>query len=431
MLRLTVRQKSITPTRESGEVALGPLEFILSNSFATNTAKAYLSAIGQIEDLCEFFEIEDYEDRLAYGAGLTRDELLNINLGLQYRANDLQKLIQAKRAGARVDLLFTRWSTGEQPTIGVIARKKIVALKYFQCLMINGDRCLHNYICPPSFTEVRREAYRAIDEIIEVPKVDQKNIGTKAALEDLAALENFMVNYDPNSIWRSREVALRNSVMFDLQFWCGLRIGEVLSLKFVDMKTKNEFISIVDRRDDEDDPREAYAPAIKTYQRSIYVPKFVWDKLARWREVKLDVDEELWDLGLQERQNDYLFVSLDRRQSSFGCPLSMSSTSKAFDQLKNGSRADSEGGSHLLRHLAAMRFVRMRVKAGRDRDSITQDLRTQFGWSPTSIMPFHYTSAEITRQNNEMMRKQDAEYLLRLQDLNLEADLEYFIAKDY
>ncbi|NRB16620.1 MAG: hypothetical protein HRU33_03300 [Rhodobacteraceae bacterium] len=145
MLRLTVRQKSITPTRESGEVAFGPLEFILSDSFATNTAKAYLSAIGQIEDLCELFEIEDYEDRLAYGAGLTRDEQLNINLGQQYRANDLQKLIQAKRAGARADLLFNRWSTGEQPTIGVIARKKIVALKYFQCLMTNGDKCLLNY----------------------------------------------------------------------------------------------------------------------------------------------------------------------------------------------------------------------------------------------------------------------------------------------
>lgn len=420
MLSLTVRHKSIIPIRENGEVALGPLEFVLSNPFSVNTAKTYLSIIGHIENVCEFFEIEDYEDRLAYGSGLSRDELIDINLGLQYRAVDLKKLLRAKKSGVRTGLLFKDWDAGSQVSAGVIARNKIVTKQYFECLMENGEKCLRRHVCPPTFIEARREARQQISEIIVAPKVVRNQQGTKAALEDLLALEKFITSNEPSSIWKSAEVALRNSVMFDLQYWCGLRIGEVLSLTLADMKTRSEFISVVDRRDEENDPREAYAPAIKTYQRPVWVPKLVWKKLVRWREVKLDIQEELWDLGLQERQNDYLFVSLDRRQASFGSPLSTSSASKAFDQIKEAANVDAEGGSHLLRHLSAMRFVHMRVNAGQDRESITQDLREQFGWSPTSTMPLHYTSREVTRQNNEMMKKQDAEYTRRMQERQLE-----------
>lgn len=428
MLKITVRQKTIIPTRETGEVALGPLEFILSNKFTTNSAKTYLSAIGHIEDLCEFFEIEDYEARLSYGEGLHRDELIDINLGLQYRADDLKQLLEAKRAGASVDLLFSRWETGRQPKTGVVARKKRVARQYFSKLMENGDKCLRNHVIPSSMTETRRDAYQSIFEVIDPPKVDRKRDGVKAALEDLSNLESFMVKYEPNAIWKSEEVALRNSVMFDLQFWCGLRIGEVLSLQLTDMKSRAEFISVVDRRYSEDDPRGAYAPAVKTYERPVWVPKFLWEKLSRWREVKLDIDEELWDLGLRGRQNEYLFVSLDRRQKSFGMPVSGSTASKAFDQVMEAAHVEIEGGSHLLRHLAAMRFVRMRKKS-KNRDDIIEDLKTSFGWSPKSTMPSYYTSHEVTRQNNEMMKKHDAEYLQRMRNRELNADQEHLLTE--
>lgn len=429
MLRLSIHNKTIIPIRENGEVALGPLEFILCNKFTISGAKTYLSAIGHIEALCEFFEIDDYENRLAYGEGLSRDELSYINLGLQYRTDDLKDLLHSKRAGASVDLLFNRWDAGRQPTIGVIARKKRVAKQYFEKLMANGDKCLRKYVCPPSMIEARRDAFQAISEIIELPKVDKKRDGVKAALEDLSVLESFMEEYEPSSLWKSEEIALRNSVMFDLQFWCGLRIGEVLSLQLSDMKTRAEFISVVDRRYSEEDPRGAYAPAIKTYERPVWVPKFVWEKLNKWREIKLDIEEELWDLGLRERQNDYLFVSLDRRQKSFGLPVSGSTASKAFDQIKETICIESEGGSHLLRHLAAMRFVRMRKKSDKNRDEITEDLRNSFGWSPRSLMPHYYTSHEISRQNNEMMKRLDAEHLQRVRDRELDSDFKHFIKK--
>lgn len=432
MLRLRIHQKTIIPIREDGEVALGPLEFILSNAFSTSTVKTYIPIIGHIEDLCDLHEIADYENRLSYGEGLSEDELNKISLGLQYRAGDLKKLLKVKRAGASAKLAFKLWDAGSTVSIESIARNKIIAKQYFQCLMKIGDKCLHeHYVCPPSFIEARRKAYDQIGESIQAPKVVRKQQGSKAALEDFSALKGFMERYDPGSIWKSDEVALRNFVMFDLQFWCGLRIGEVLSLMLDDMKTRSQFISVVDRRDTQSDPREGYAPAIKTYQRPVWVPKFVWDKLTKWRELKVDVNEELWDLGLKERQNDYLFVSLDRRQDSFGSPLSTSSASKAFDQIKKSANLDIEGGSHLLRHLAAMRFVQMRIKRGHDRTSITQDLRVNFGWAPESDMPFYYTSSEVSRQNNELMKRQDAEYSRRMADQKLEADLEFFMTKEY
>lgn len=412
-LKLRFYEGSIIPVRENGEVALGPLEYVLSNSLSLETQKTYLSIISHIEDICEFFEIDDYEDRISYEEGLDLDELAGINLGLQFLSKDLKKLLKAKRVGTTVDMLFKQWSAGEQASTGVIARKKIVARDYFQCLMRNGDKCLRNYVCPPSFLETRRIAYREFAEILEPPKVDRKQRGTKASLEDLTTLEEFMETYQAEAIWKSEEVSLRNQVMFDLQYWCGLRRGECLSLKLEDMKTKSAFISVTDRRHEDDDPRGLHKPSIKTYQRPVHVPKSVWEKLLKWREVKLDIDEELWDLGLKDRQNDYLFVSLDRRQESFGKPLSLGSVSKAFNLLKVAANVDTPGGSHLLRHLAAMRFVRVRVDAGHDREGIAQELREQFGWAPNSLMPYHYTIREITRRNNEMMSKEHDEYMRR------------------
>ena len=422
LLKLKFYDSSIIPVRENGEVALGPLEFILCNSFSLGTEKTYLSAISLIESLCQFFEIEDYENRLSYDRGLSQKELYDINWGLQFSSKDLKKLLEAKNAGADVNQLFKKWNASSQVSTGEVARRRSVARDYFHCLMKNGDKCLRNYACPPSFIDERHETYSRIANIFELPKVVRNQKGTKASLEDLSELEAFMENYDAKEIWKSEEVALRNEVIFDLQFHCGLRRGECLSLQFDDMKTKHEFISVKDRRDEEIDPRGIYAPGIKTYQRPVFVPKAVWKRLSEWREVRIDIDDELWDLGLKDRQGKYLFVALDRRQDSFGTPLSLASVNKAFDAVKSAADLETPGGSHLLRHLSAMRFVRERVDAGHDREGITQELRQQFGWAPTSEMPFHYTNREITRRNSKMMETENDQYIQRMLERQHEDD---------
>ena len=409
MLRLNINQKTIIPTRDNHEIADGPLLFILSHPFTMGTKKTYLRDIGHIEDLCEFFEIPNYEKRLRYEEGLTRDELFNINIGLQYRHNDLTKLLEAKRSGANVKLLFKQWGSGNQNSAQTTRKRKLVAIQYFEFLMRSGDVCLRNYVCSKDFYDLRNNAFHDISEVIVPPKVYKNQSGAKASLEDFTELEKFMETYDPYKVFKSPDVALRNYVMFGLQFYCGLRIGEVLSLQLKDMNMRERFIRVEDRRDTENDPRNAYAPAVKTYQRPVYVNEVFWKQLEKWREVKLDVNDGLWDLNLKERQNDYLVISLDQRQESYGTPLGIISVHKAYEKLLGSAGLSKIGGSHKLRHLAAMRFVRQRAK-DMDWEKIKSDLRYQFGWSETSQMPGHYITHETSRMNYNHMQMENAAF---------------------
>ena len=184
-------------------------------------------------------------------------------------------------------------------------RNRVVTRKYFETLMENGTKCLRHYVCPPEFLLARNQAYAEVKKKIELPKVDNKLKGTKAEMEDLGQCERFMLSYNSETVWKTPEVALRNSVFFDLQFWCGMRRGELLSLKLEDMKTHDNSITIIDRRNDGDDIRRD-KPAIKTYQRRVWVPTFVWKRLMQWRAVKIETRDDLFDLNLKNHDNVYL-----------------------------------------------------------------------------------------------------------------------------
>ena len=438
MLNLDIAGDTIIPRRESGEVADEPLGFInWRGGFVTNTAKSYLTVVGYIEDVCELYGIEDFESRLMHQTGLEISELSKINKALNFQTDGLRRCLEAKRSGANYKFLLEKLHTSDKrPVTGVIARRGTVVRKYFQYLMQSGDRHLRHYVVHPNnlieqrkFYEARNEAYRDITDQIDVPKVSRKAIGSKASLYALTKLENFMETYDPLTIWKSSDVAVRNYVVFGLQFYCGLRIGEVLSLKIEDIKNDRDtkYLRLVDRRDLNDDPRKA-RPALKTLERDVPIRERLAERLGEWLDYRAEIIDELFDNGHKDRaRGRYLFVSLDRRQNSFGQPLSSHTVYLAFKDILKASELKANGGSHELRHLAAMRFVREARKPRPNGDVIpnaliTETLRQLFGWSPKSDMPSYYTSHEITQQMNEIFKQDDEAYAARMKKISDEEE---------
>jgi len=408
MLHLYINKKTIIPTRENGEVADGPLGFILKNNFTTNTSTTYLTVIGFIEDLCELYEISNFEYRLQYEEGLTLIELNKINSGLDLSTKKLRECLEAKRSGVSYQFLKQQLeqNTKDRPSTSVIARRKLVAQQYFEQLMQLGTKCLRHYVVHETLTNARIQAFKDISDIIEIPKVFRKQKGSKASLEDLTNLENLMETDYATLVWKDKNIALRMKTMFDLQFHCGLRRGEVLSLQLRDYDSRNELLMIRDRRDQEDDPRRV-APAVKTYERDVYVPKALWKQLEEWRDIKEDVEDDLWKMKRGEQRNDYVFINCDPRQKTFGQALTVGSVDKAFTRLCEVHNLKIAGGSHNLRHLAAMRYVR---KARGNPEFIADQLRMHFGWSPRSTMPHHYVTKEYTRMNSERMEQENADF---------------------
>ncbi len=88
----------------------------------------------------------------------------------------------------------------------------------------------------------------------------------------------------PDNPFLSREVRLRNYVMFQCIFETGIRSGELLSLysKDVDYDDKGHpAIKIVDRRDDPNDPRPN-PPQVKTLEREIPITQKLFDKIQEY-----------------------------------------------------------------------------------------------------------------------------------------------------
>lgn len=367
-----------------------------------NTRRARFQALAHFRLATIIGDIERPEERLSYEVGLTDPELSAIDVIIRHTHDSLTRLVEMKTEGASFTNLEAALSTFEPASNATRILRTTYVIDYLEWLMKTGDGVLTRYIVSDRDIEMRRRAFGAIRQRITRPKEPGRVKRTVFTGHALAKLEDFMLAYDPNSIWKDRLTALRNSTMFALQFYGGLRRSEVLALKWEDIKPGRGAnyppeIRVEDRRDDPQDPRK-FKPEAKTGAGVVTVPNEVFRHLDEtWREAWDEINDLAENRGVDENMDHtFVFVTTTiKRPDVLGSPLSLSGFDAAAKTLcticgfKKG-----EATSHALRHLCAMRYVRRRREMGDPSDAIAKGMRAFFRWSLRSDMPFYYTAHE-------------------------------------
>lgn len=125
-----------------------------------------------------------------------------------------------------------------------------------------------------------------------------------------------------DSPYKSREVRLRNFVMFQSIYETGMRSGELLSLYVGDVVYDDKgdpIIRIKDRRDDPNDPRPN-PPQVKTLERDLPISQKLYDKLQEY------ISSMRYSTP-NARRHPFVFVN-HRHDASHGKPM----TDKNFQQ---------------------------------------------------------------------------------------------------
>lgn len=367
-----------------------------------NTRRTRFQSLASFKLAAIVSDIQRPEPRLSYETGLTDPELSAINLLIRHTQEDLGRLAEFKMQGVDFADLEATLSRFELAAPATRILRATYVIDYLEWLMNAGDGVLSRYVVSDRDIEARRQAFAGIRRCITKPKVPgrvRRPVFTGSAL---AQLERHMETYDPAAIWKDRLTALRNSTMFALQFFGGLRRSEVLGLKWEDIRSGRGAdyppeIHVVDRRDDPKDPRR-YKPAAKTGAGMVTVPVEVFRRLdEEWREAWDEINDLAEDLGVEDNMDHtFVFVTTTiRRPDVLGSPLSLAGFDAASRALCAGCGfTDGEATSHALRHLCAMRYVRRRRGMGHTADAIEKGLREFFRWSPSSNMPSYYTAHE-------------------------------------
>ena len=346
--------------------------------------------------------IDRPEQRLSYETGLTPPELRAIDLLIRHRHSNLYGLVAKKAQGADYTNLEAALSDLKPASPKTHLLRATYVPYYLEWLMKVGDGVLSRYVVSDKDVVLRRQAFEAIRQCIARPKIPGRVMRPVFTGNALGRLEEHMETYSPTSIWKDHLTALRNSTMFALQFYGGLRRSEVLALKWEDIKPGRGAnyppeIRVAARRDDIDDPRRK-RPEAKIGPGMVTVPNEVFRQLDEaWREAWDEIYDIAEEIGVEDHM-DHTFVFVTtaiRRTDVFGAPLSLSGFDAACRVLcARCGFTNGEVTSHALRHLCAMRYVRRRRERGDTADAIDKGIRAFFRWSMRSDMPSYYTTQE-------------------------------------
>lgn len=367
-----------------------------------NTRRTRFQSLANFRLAAIVGDIERPEQRLSYETGLTDPELSAIDLLIRHTHDNLNRLAELKAQGVDFTDLEAALSKFEPASNATRILRATYVIDYLEWLMMTGDGVLTRYVVADRDDEMRRRAFEAIRERITKPTEPGRVKRTVFTGYALAKLEEYMETYDPASIWRDRLTALRNSTMFALQFYGGLRRSEVLALKWEDITPGRGAnyppeIRVAARRNDPQDPRK-YKPEAKTGPGVVTVPNEVFRQLDEaWRKAWDEIYDLAEEIGVEDNM-DHTFVFVTtaiRRPDVLGSPLSLAGFDVATHALcASCGFKPGEATSHALRHLCAMRYVRRRREMGDSADAIDKGLREFFRWSLTSDMPSYYTTHE-------------------------------------
>lgn len=161
-----------------------------------------------------------------------------------------------------------------------------------------------------------------------------------------------IINFDEYKKIISSLMNERDLIIFQLMFFTGARIGEILSLKIQDIKTFNaqskiQKIALSPSINDENIRRRQ-----KTGARKLFIPNWLYHKINNYYNGTWD---KIWNK--KEFEHNYLFIG--EATNNIGNPISYSSVNKKFNSLSK--KIDIKFSPHDLRHTFATNLARNKV----------------------------------------------------------------------
>lgn len=187
--------------------------------------------------------------------------------------------------------------------------------------------------------------------------------------------------------WIQPEVRQRNQLIVLWLLQLGLRGGELLSARLNDLNFRLNELEIVRRHHSKDDPRRKQ-PVVKTHGRALPI-----EALADLTEhFVLQVRRSIPGA----RRHPFLFVSLRS-----GVPLSASSLTKIFRELRTHPNVPARLTPHLLRHTWNDRFSEAMDRKGTPEPE-EEGMRNYLqGWTPGSDTASTYTRRHVREKARE------------------------------
>lgn len=411
-----------------------------------NTLASDFLGLKMLESLIVLFGYEEFHQHCAYGEGITDEQVNYLNQHLDLEPKALIALAEKKLGLIEAPTSIASATIGDPeaviraelqsiPEATVMTRRvrKKTVREYLTWLHTHGNHVLANHFKVPMDLRTKRNERTEQYKKIVVPKILSNQTTTATvdpqALDEIRAfLKEDMSKKVAQEIWRGEGAALRNRCMIYTQYYAGVRMGELLAMKW-DPKYKREHQAAMNcdfNRPGEvakdvgaaahtktgrlrttkgivhvrqrltssraDDPRPTkHTPMPKTRERQISVREdFYWQTFSDYLNIYNSARRELHDYDAS-LNHPYFFISLLAGQS-FGNALSMTSYRNVFSKLCRYLGINRKHlGSHSLRVMACLNFVEQARAAGQTNEAIQTGMLTRFGWSPYSKMPTHYT----------------------------------------
>lgn len=199
--------------------------------------------------------------------------------------------------------------------------------------------------------------------------------------------------------WKNRHVRIRNQLIFLWLVSLGLRRGELLGIKIMDVDLRRNEVTVVRRPDDPEDPRSV-KPRVKTKGRLL---KLETD-LAELTRAYVQQERRRY---INARKHPFLFVA-----TGSGEALSASALTKLFIELRTKVPGlPEELCPHVLRHTWNDRFSVIMDRKGVSSEAEEQMRKQHMGWSDRSQMAAVYTRRHVQRKANEASLELQAQAL--------------------
>lgn len=174
--------------------------------------------------------------------------------------------------------------------------------------------------------------------------------------------------------WFHGFICIRNQLIINFFLALGVRRGELLGLRIIDIDPRTQEVVILRRPDDVEDPR-LNEPNTKTRDRVLPMSTDLYQLIKKYLLQRHDI---------VRGKHDFLFVA------NTGMPLSKSGLNRLFKALV-GVPSLSKIEPHVLRHSYCENLADDLYKSGAGDVEILSYLRRLGGWSDNSIAPLRYT----------------------------------------
>lgn len=246
---------------------------------------------------------------------------------------------------------------------------------------------------------ISREISHLISQMIRSLKarrptrsVNQRNATRGLSEAQRELLLSFCDPKYPNSPFSSK-TRERDSLLVDILYQTGIRLGELLSIKISDLNFQENTLLIARRHDDVDDPR-IKQPVAKTLDRLLPLSR--------------NLSQRIHDYILRHRslvkganRHEFLFVTY-KSGPHCGTPLSTSAIYSIINRVTSNIDCLSELTPHVLRHTWNDRFSEKADEQGLDQAEEEKLRSYLMGWKEGSGTSATYTRRHIEKEAHKV-----------------------------